>query len=258
MVGKKPKLRPGKGAKGSVLTRFIKPKQPVLHANHRSDVILEDRLSDDDGKKETYTFRFEGMPNSQLLYASTRYVKIVEEGDFEELFDDPDGDQGEGKLPWANSKARMLLYGDLMNNRIPLEDGAMSLEEIYMTRPEFSAYDFDKFRSRLTGVKNIVKRMNNRAKRDADALKCFMLNHSISFHSHKGYIQWKGSEARKCALEDIANGEHRKGYRKMYDSRKELYGVFPYTDFCDKVRQEIQTSKYLHTLKVTGKFHKAS
>jgi hypothetical protein len=34
-------------------------------------------------------------------------------------------------------KARMLLqYGDLMNNRIPLEDGAMSLEDIYITRPD--------------------------------------------------------------------------------------------------------------------------
>ena len=124
MVAKKPKLRPGKGATGNVLTRFIKPKQPVPHANHRSDVIIEERISDDDGKNEMYTFRLAGMPDSQLLYASTRYVKIVEEGDFEELFDDPDGDQGEGKLPWANSKARMLLYNDLMNNRIPVDGGS--------------------------------------------------------------------------------------------------------------------------------------
>jgi hypothetical protein len=35
------------------------------------------------------------VSGSQLLYASTRYVKIAEEGDIEELFDDPDGDQGE-------------------------------------------------------------------------------------------------------------------------------------------------------------------
>ena len=76
-MAKKRKLRPGKGAKGSVLTRFIKPKQPVPHAGHRSDVVIEERTSNDDGKKEIYTFRYEGMPESALLYASTRYVKIV-------------------------------------------------------------------------------------------------------------------------------------------------------------------------------------
>jgi len=71
MVAKKPKLRPGKGATGNVLTRFIKPKQPVPHANHRSDVIIEDRISDDDGKKETYTFRLAGMP---IIIIPTWYV----------------------------------------------------------------------------------------------------------------------------------------------------------------------------------------
>jgi hypothetical protein len=52
-----------------------------------------------------YTFRLEEVSSSELLYASTRYVKIAEEGDIEELFDYPDGDQREDhKLPWANSK----------------------------------------------------------------------------------------------------------------------------------------------------------
>ena len=47
----KNKLNDGKGAEGTILTRFIHPKQPLpddSNPNHRSDVIVEDRYSEDD------------------------------------------------------------------------------------------------------------------------------------------------------------------------------------------------------------------
>jgi hypothetical protein len=257
-MAKQRKLRPGKGAKGSVLTRFIKPNQHVPYAGHRSDVIIESRLTDEEGRKEMYSFRYEGMPESQVLYASARYVRIEEEGEIGEIFDDPEGEQGEGKVPWANSKARTLLYNDVLTGTIPLERGTISLENIYTMHPEFSKYDFDKFDSRLTGIRKIVSRLNQRANADQKAFQRFVKNHDVSFYSHKGYPQWKGSIARKHVLEDIANGEHKKGFRQMYIAGGQLYGTFPFEDFCDKVRQEIRTSKYIHTLEATGKTHKAS
>ena len=44
------RLRPGKGAKASILTRFIKPKQ--VHNgdnNHRSEIQIVDRFTNNKG-----------------------------------------------------------------------------------------------------------------------------------------------------------------------------------------------------------------
>ena len=41
-MAKKPKLRPGVGARATILTRYIKPKQPLVGGDKkgRSEIIL--------------------------------------------------------------------------------------------------------------------------------------------------------------------------------------------------------------------------
>jgi hypothetical protein len=71
-MGKK-KLRPGKGAKAQVLTRFIKPTQPLPgnDKKHRSTVVLTDRDHDKAGKV-VFRFRYEtaDCDNATLLFAN--------------------------------------------------------------------------------------------------------------------------------------------------------------------------------------------
>jgi hypothetical protein len=141
-----PQLQAGQGAKASVLTRMInkKPKQhlPNHDKNHCSGVIIiVDRYENDKGA-EVYVFRYakDDSESGLFLHATTRYVKIVEEGDKEAYYFDDAGEGEEGKVKWKDSEARGLLYNDVRDGVIPLEskygDGTptMRLQEIYVFR----------------------------------------------------------------------------------------------------------------------------
>jgi hypothetical protein len=260
-----PELRPGKGAKASVLTRMINPKQhlPNNDKQHRSEVILEGRMENEKGV-EVYSFRHvEDDSDGLLLHASTRYVKIVEEGERELFFDD-EGEGEEGKIKWKDSEARQILYKDVKERVIPLEakynDGTptMTLEEIYASRPEFAAYDYNKFSSRLATIRNTIKQLEERTDADEAAFATFADNHPVSHYDRKGHIHWPGSRSQELAKADIEAGLLQQGYKPLYGSRPEYFMEFDFETFSDKVRQEIKTKKYLHTLKVRGKQHKAS
>ena len=146
------KLHAGKGAICSVLTRYISPKQCNAAKDHRSEIVLVDRYRDDKGKQR-YSFRLKDEHNGDfLLNASCRFVKVVREGELEDIFDE-EGVGESNRSRWANSKARRLLYKDVLEGVISseIQDGE-DLESIYGTRKEYAAYDFAKFGNRLAGI----------------------------------------------------------------------------------------------------------
>jgi hypothetical protein len=90
----------------------------------------------------------------------------------------------------------------------------MSLEEIYSMHPEYGEYDESKFGDRLNGIITIVKKMENRAEEDYEALRQYIENYPVSYANWKGYIQWQGSESRRLDVIDLeANQEISLGYR---------------------------------------------
>ena len=79
----KKKFKAGKGAEGTILTRFIHPKQPLpdsSNPNHRSNVIVEDQYNEN-GKLYYKLRYFDNEPGLTSLYAHHRYVTIAKEGD---------------------------------------------------------------------------------------------------------------------------------------------------------------------------------
>mmetsp|Transcript_8627 Transcript_8627/g.20738 ORF Transcript_8627/g.20738 Transcript_8627/m.20738 type:complete len:232 (+) Transcript_8627:152-847(+) len=143
---KKTKLRPGKGAVAEILTKFIKPKQPIPGDNphHRSMVILEEQCID---KNLNRIFRFYypdhggggGGGNDKrfgrtLMWANSRFVDVIEEGGHKLLFGglepitpgaspghNTDSQHDNYKEPikhWHISKARKLLVEDVTNGVI--------------------------------------------------------------------------------------------------------------------------------------------
>jgi hypothetical protein len=278
-MARKRKLRPGKGAKAIILTRFIKPNQPLPDNNrdHRSNLVLVERVKDAKAK-DIYKFRYDIDAEEEagnflsanvhhVLSANVRYVKVTMEGDSNDLFDGP-GEPlpepfKEPKKKWRNSRARRLLYDDVKNGVVQFGGNnnkpVMALEDIYSMHPEYVEYDECKFGDRLNGIITIVKKMENRAEEDYEAFLQYMENYPVSYANWKGYIQWQGSESRRLALIDLeANQEIALGYRQLYERRPEYYNEFPFDVFRDKCRQEIQTKKYIHTLKVKGKQHPSS
>jgi hypothetical protein len=267
------KLYAGKGAKATILTRMIKPRQQApSDKNHRSEVVLLDQFSDSSG--EYYCFRYASGGDGQVLHALRRWVRIEEEG--EDLFDGQANVERkkksfkEPKTKWKDSSARRQLYKDIKEGRVPLDatdqDGksTMQLRDIYSMHLEYAEYDYDKFSSRLGSLRKIIKEKNSRAEKDKKAFDLFTGSHTASLSSAKGYIQWQGSLSQTLAKQDILFGKVAKGHdnyigmRALYGSREEYYDEFPYRDFRDKIRQEIRTGKYLHTLKLKAITYQSS
>ena len=84
-------------------------------------------------------------------------------------------------------------------------------------------------------------------------------NNPVSTASHKGYAEWQDDIAQGILLEDIESNLHiTMGTAGLYRLRPEYYEEYPLDVFRDKLKQELRTAKYLHTLRVKGKNHKSS
>ena len=259
-------LEAGRGAHARVLTKYIRPRQEIPYAGHRSKIVLLDFV---EGRYHFY-FEDNNSEEVQTLNASSRYVQIVSEGDpslfFQKEFKEP-------KISWAKSEAKKLLFKDLVAGIVPLEskytDGTSTrvlpvseeeenpmkpLQEIYAMRPEYAKYDYAMFSSRLSSLRKTTSNYQKRAADDQDALDVFIENHPISYHSHKGYIQWQGSEAQRFLREDL-----RLGSVESFETKKEFwmsrpaYRNFPLKEFRDKIDQEVGTEKYICQIKEKGK-----
>jgi hypothetical protein len=74
-----------------------------------------------------------------------------------EKFKEPD-------VTWNKSEARSLLYNDIVEGKVPLDatdaDGrsTMLLRDIYLMHPQFADYDYEKFSSRLSSLRDAVTR----------------------------------------------------------------------------------------------------
>ena len=171
----------------------------------------------------------------------------------------------EPKIKWEFSGAKKLLYADIMAGRVPLKatdannKSTMQLKDIYKMHPEFSEYHYSKFSSRVSSIRFTIRARNKRADEDQQHFAECIKNHPASSFSHKGFIQWQGSEAQEQAQKDIeANLHENMKKQDLWELRPEYYENFPLKDFRDKIRQEVRTAKYLHDIKVNGKRHKAS
>ena len=281
-----PKLRAGKGAKATILTKMIRPNNVAIpHEKHRSTIIITDRI--EENGKHRFLFHFDGADETQLLNGSIRYVTIVSEGEPSLFFDVIESNNNnttnnnsnnnnttnsngkkfvEPKISWAKSRARKLLYTDVKQEKIPLDakvngQRTTNNNDVYLMHEEYLMWDYKKFSGRLAGVRKIIKRKNTRADEDRAAFDKFVENNPVSYFSHKGYIQWQGSESQRLLKKDIRDGtingytKEKYKYHKMqfWLSRQEYYDEFPLHVFRSKIRQEIRTKKYLHTLKVMGK-----
>jgi len=167
----------------------------------------------------------------------------------------------EPKIKWKKSEAKRLLRNDILEGRVPLyaidEDGKRTtdLKALYHTRVEFTEYHYSKFSSRVGSLRTTLQNDTDRSILDQEAFDNYKKNHpTLIQFSHKGYIQWQGSESQRLCLKDIEDGVHeRKSRVDFYASRPEYYNQFPLDAFRDKVKQEIRTAKYLYTLEVKGK-----
>ena len=251
------KIQPGAGAKATILTKCIHPKQNNPDKQHRSNVVLVSREEKMVNRKQQvcFTFTVDGLDDN--LYAVKKHFVLVEEGPKDDLFDEsgPDDDRTDTenvveKGKWRKSKAKKLLYQLLMDGTIPMED-SMPLEDIYSLNEEFAKWEYRLLKPRLTAIRKKIVELDNRAEADLAAFENYKKNHQPSLHSHKGYVQWQGSTAQDFLLDDLQDFIDNPNMKPkdLWLSRDEYNQQFPLHAFRDKIYQEIRTAKYLRTMK---------
>lgn len=200
----------------------------------------------------SFLFPFSSVASFTMADAANRQKKPAGKGRKKK----PAAEKEEPKIKWKRSQAKALLRKDILEGRVPLESGpgTMQLKDIYNLRPEFAEYQYSKFSSRLSSLRKTIKECNDRAALDQEAFDNYKKNHQAALFSHKGYIQWQGSEAQALCRKDIKHKRHDAMSRmELYGSRPEYYENFPLDVFRAKLNQEIRTAKYLHTLNVKGR-----
>ena len=174
-----------------------------------------------------------------------------------------DGENVENSTPWRESKARKILYDDIMNGLVPLHakdsngKSTMKLREIYDMHEEYSDYSYKNFSRRVSSARKTLKIAQQRKQDDADAFQNFVDNNDAVYYSKKGYIQWKGSDAQKLCLKYVKDKAHeRMSYRKIYGEHSRFYSNFPFAAFKDHYRSEVRGQKYIAHRKKFGETHK--
>jgi hypothetical protein len=110
-----------------------------------------------------------------------------------------------------------LLEQDIRNGLVKDDS---DFEMVYLMIPEYAIFDHTKFKKRLESLRKSAGKLLSRAEVDETRFEAFVSKHTISLFSHKGYVQWQGSDAQKKLQIDISNNKHctmRK--RDLYGSR---------------------------------------
>jgi hypothetical protein len=135
------------------------------------------------------------------------------------------------------------------------DNEAEDLFEIYQMSMKFGLYDFGKFKARLTALRKKIHQLNDRAAEDLLAFENYKSNHEVSLFTHKGFIQWLGSDAQALLKEEISFGKHLEMTPlQLRLSRSEYNDEFPPDALHSKIKihQELRTAKYLFRLKEKG------
>lgn len=160
------------------------------------------------------------------------------------------------KLPWnEDHPARILLFKELADGRIPLDPKSMGPAEVYYTYSgtlEFQMKGMsygDTFRRRLRELRKQIRRDKSRASTDKKALKKALKLHPVSHLNACGKPHWNGSVAQALLEYDMSKGKHIGIEPHKFRNQREQYKALSVDDFRWKVQQQIRTKKYLYTLK---------
>lgn len=147
------------------------------------------------------------------------------------------------KAAWnKHNEVRKKLRDDIWKGAIGFD---VSPKDAWEMRPEYKKMDLDLFRSRLEGMRTIVREGVERANKDIAALKHDRQLFPRPQLNARGEPQWVGSDASFLLELDIESGVN-KNFASPADfhASRLQYQLFPLAVFRGHVYQEIKTQKW--------------
>ena len=158
-----------------------------------------------------------------------------------------------GAIPWHYHPLRQFLVKKLQEDDFPADYNKMGSFDVwnkYCDEDVFEGMEYDAaFKRRLLALRKQYAEGQSRAKEDFAAFLIAKANHPPPALNHRGEPQWNGSEAQQLLNKELMTRDIcQKSRIKLWGDRPQ-YKLFQLTTFRDHLHQEIQTRKYLYTLK---------
>ena len=177
--------------------------------------------------------------------------------------EDPDADvddediQMVGEVPWLCHPLRAFLLEKIKDGKTPADYKQMKPREVWETfcdNDVFEGFECDAaFTRRLLSLRKLVAEGKKRADKDLAAFQVAKQNHPPPARNHRNEPQWNGSEAQRLLKKDIDDDVHKVLWPEDQHKSKPAHQEFSLDAFRDHMHQEVQTRKYLHTLKIRSK-----
>lgn len=146
---------------------------------------------------------------------------------------------------WKDSEAKRLLVQDLMSGEIPLDPNEMEPAQVYLQRPEFANFGYERFRDRLRDLRAQIRASKHHASSDSAALAHDRRIYPKKTNNHRGEPRWEGSEAERLLKLDIDEGKNMSLIPiDLYNSQNE-YKKYPLKVFRKHIDQEERRRKYV-------------
>ena len=146
---------------------------------------------------------------------------------------------------WKSSKAKKELEKALQSGQIPLSSDKMRPRDVYLSNPEFAAFDYKCFSSNLRRLRQRIAEGQKQSSADSEALAHDRHIYPKMEIQSNGKYRWEGSQAERFLREDMAKVDTAKDSVDLYKSRQEYYNYFSQEDFVRHVRQEKDRRKFL-------------
>lgn len=170
---------------------------------------------------------------------------------------------------WLHSSHGLLLHGQwnqqlacchslirwwvLVVSLMPMETPWCSCMKSIWCIPSLRSMTIGSFHQGWVCFQKIINDADNQAQANQEAFEYFKNNHPLSLLSHKGYIQWQGSDAQELLLHDMEQKLHETLWKKeLCGTQRENFEQFPLSVFWDKIYQEQPMAKHLYTCLVMG------
>jgi len=140
--------------------------------------------------------------------------------------------------PWHYSDAKELLVQDIKDRTVL---SGMHACQVYVMRPEYSDYDYDRFAGYLYNLRITFDELQNLANIDAQALA-----HDLALglrKNSKPYPIWQGSKAERLLKQDIDAGLDLVMEPIELHAKRPAYSVYPLTVFRDHIHQELRARR---------------
>ena len=103
----------------------------------------------------------------------------------------PNNNNSNDEPKWKGSKARELLYQNLLDGKVPLDakdnEGkcTMKLREIYGMHPKYFEFLYKNFSCQVSGLRKLVKLIKHQSAMDEKALATYIKHHPVLKFWHK-------------------------------------------------------------------------